>query len=149
MTGSSPRKWLVLVTVSLGMFMALLDATIVNIAVPAIITDLHATLAKVSWVLNAYNLGLVAFFLSMGRIADRYGQKRVFIVGLAVFTGFSLLCGFAPNIDWLIAFRVGQAVGGAGAGARLAGDPAGRLPRAPARPRRSASGAPWARWPPP
>ena len=87
-----PHKWLILSAVSLGMFMALLDATIVNIAIPAIITYLHTTLTKVSWVLNAYNLAMVAFFLSMGRIADRYGQKRVFLGGIIVFTLFSLLC---------------------------------------------------------
>ena len=77
------------------------------------------TLTKVSWVLNAYNLAMVAFFLSMGRIADRYGQKRVFLGGIIVFTLFSLLCGFSPNIYWLIVFRVGQAVGGA---KQVAGD---------------------------
>ena len=95
------------------MFMALLDVTIVNIAMPAIITDLDATVSQVSWVLNAYNLVLAVFFLSMGRVADRYGQKRVFIFGLVTFTLFSLLCGFAPNIEWLIAFRAGQGLGGA------------------------------------
>ncbi len=95
------------------MFMALLDVTIVNIAMPAIITDLHTTVTHASWVLNAYSLVLAVFFLSMGRVADRYGQKRVFIFGLVTFTIFSLLCGFAPNIDWLIAFRAGQGLGGA------------------------------------
>ena len=63
--------------------------------------------------LNAYSLVLAVFFLSMGRVADRYGQKRVFIFGLVTFTLFSLLCGFAPTIDWLIAFRAGQGIGGA------------------------------------
>ena len=96
------------------MFMALLDATIVNIAVPAIITDLGTSITQVSWVLNAYNITLVVLFLSMGRIADRYGKKRIFIAGLVIFTLFSLACGFAPNIEFLIAFRVGQAVGAAG-----------------------------------
>ena len=108
-----PRKWWILVVVSFGMFMALLDVTIVNIAMPAIITDLDATLSQASWVLNAYNLVLAVFFLSMGRVADRYGQKRVFIFGLVTFTLFSLACGFAPNIEWLIAFRAGQGLGGA------------------------------------
>ena len=108
-----PRKWWILIVVSFGMFMALLDVTIVNIAMPAIITDLDATLSQASWVLNAYNLVLAVFFLSMGRVADRYGQKRVFIFGLVTFTLFSLLCGFAPNIEWLIAFRAGQGLGGA------------------------------------
>ena len=109
----SDRKWLVLAAVSLGMFMALLDATIVNIAVPAIMTDLNTGVTRVSWVLNAYNLGLAALFLSAGRLADRLGQKRIFIGGLVLFTLFSLACGLAPNIEWLIVFRVGQAIGGA------------------------------------
>ncbi len=108
-----PRKWWILVAVSIGMFMGLLDVTIVNIAMPKITADLGATLTKASWVLNAYSLVLAVCFLSMGRIADRYGQKRVFMFGLVTFTLFSLLCGFAPTIDWLIAFRVGQGLGGA------------------------------------
>jgi EmrB/QacA subfamily drug resistance transporter len=108
-----PRKWWILVAVSIGMFMGLLDVTIVNIAMPAIIVDLHTTVTHASWVLNAYSLVLAICFLSMGRIADRYGQKRVFMFGLVTFTLFSMLCGFAPSIDWLIAFRAGQGVGGA------------------------------------
>jgi EmrB/QacA subfamily drug resistance transporter len=108
-----PRKWWILLAVSFGMFMALLDVTIVNIAMPAIITDLHATVSKASWVLNAYSLVLAVFFLSMGRFADRYGQKLVFIFGLVTFTVFSLLCGLAPNIEWLVVFRAGQGLGGA------------------------------------
>jgi len=108
-----PRKWWILAAVSIGMFMGLLDVTIVNIAMPAIIADLHTTVTHASWVLNAYSLVLAVCFLSMGRIADRYGQKRVFMFGLVTFTLFSMLCGLAPNIDWLIAFRAGQGVGGA------------------------------------
>ena len=108
------KKWYVLAALALGMFMALLDATIVNIAVPAIITDLGTSITQVSWVLNAYNITLVVLFLSMGRIADRYGKKRIFIAGLVIFTFFSLACGLAPSIGFLIAFRVGQAVGAAG-----------------------------------
>jgi EmrB/QacA subfamily drug resistance transporter len=107
------RKWWVLAAVSLGMFMALLDATIVNIAVPAIIVDLNTTITKISWVLNAYNLAMAVLFLSFGRFADRLGQKRVFIAGIVVFTLFSLACGFAPSIEWLIVFRVLQAIGAA------------------------------------
>ena len=108
-----PRKWWILAAVSLGMFMALLDATVVNIAVPAILTDLDTTITKVSWVLNAYNLGMASLFLSFGRLADRIGQKRVFVAGLVLFTFFSLACGLSPSIAWLIAFRIGQAIGGA------------------------------------
>ena len=108
-----PRKWWILVAVSIGMFMALLDVTIVNIAMPRIITSLHTTVTSASWVLNSYSLVLAVAFLSMGRIGDKLGQKRVFIFGLVTFTVFSLLCGLAPNIDWLIAFRAGQGLGGA------------------------------------
>lgn len=108
-----PRKWLVLAAVAIGMFMALLDATVVNIAVPAILSDLDTSITGVSWVLNAYNLAMATLFLSMGRLADRFGQKRIFIGGLVVFTLFSLACALAPGIGWLIAFRVGQGVGGA------------------------------------
>ena len=108
-----PRKWWILVAVSVGMFMALLDVTIVNIAIPAIKNDLNASLPHASWVLNAYSLVLAVSFLSMGRIGDKFGQKRVFIFGLVAFTLFSLLCGLAPTIDWLIAFRAGQGLGGA------------------------------------
>jgi EmrB/QacA subfamily drug resistance transporter len=108
-----PRKWFILAAVSLGMFMSLLDMTIVNIAVPAIMESLHASVTSVSWVLDAYSLTLGVLFLSMGRLADKFGQKRIFLMGLSVFTVFSLLCGLAPSIGWLIAFRIGQAVGGA------------------------------------
>jgi len=108
-----PRKWVILGVVALGMFMALLDSTIVNIAIPAIVADLNTSLANVSWVLNAYNIGLAVLFLTFGRIADRFGQKRVFLLGLFLFTAFSLACGLAPNIGWLIGFRIGQAIGAA------------------------------------
>jgi len=108
-----PRKWWILVAVSIGMFMGLLDVTIVNIAMPAIIVDLHTTVTHASWVLSAYSLVLAVCFLSMGRVADKYGQKRVFMFGLVMFTVSSMLCGFAPTNDWLIVFRAGQGVGGA------------------------------------
>lgn len=107
------RKWLILAAVSLGMFMTLLDITIVNIAIPAIIEDLNTTVTAVSWVVNAYSLALAVLFLSMGRFADKLGLKLVFLFGLAVFSAFSLACGLAPSANWLIGFRVGQGVGGA------------------------------------
>jgi EmrB/QacA subfamily drug resistance transporter len=93
--------------------MALLDVTIVNIAMPAIQADYGVTWATASWVLNAYNLAMAALFLSMGRVSDKFGQKLVFCTGLATFTVFSLLCGLSPNINLLIAARVGQGIGGA------------------------------------
>ncbi len=108
-----PHKWLILAAVSLGMFMTLLDVTIVNIAIPAIIKDLNTTVTAVSWVVNAYSLALAVLFLSMGRFGDRFGLKLVFLAGLTVFSISSLACGLAPNINWLIGFRVLQGVGGA------------------------------------
>ena len=106
-------RWLILVTVGLGLFMALIDATIVNIAIPAIMDDLGASVSEVSWVLNAYNLSLAMLVLAAGPVSDRLGQKRTFIAGLILFTGFSAACGLAPSIGWLVTFRVGQAVGAA------------------------------------
>lgn len=112
--GGHPRKWWILVTVSLGMFMALLDVTIVNIAIPTIMEDLDASVNQVSWVISAYSLALAVLFLSMGRVSDKYGQKLVFAgAGIAGFTLFSLLCGLAPTIEWLVAFRIGQGAAGA------------------------------------
>jgi len=108
-----PRKWWILAAVSVGMFMALLDVTIVNIAIPAILDDFGTTVSRVSWVINAYSLALAVLFLSMGRVSDKHGQKLVFIGGLVIFTLASLACGLAPNIEWLIVFRIGQGVGGA------------------------------------
>ena len=95
------------------MFMTLLDVTIVNIAIPAIISDMHTTVANASWVIDAYSLTLAVLFLSMGSLADKLGRKLVFLVGLSVFSIFSLLCGLAPTIGWLVVFRVGQGIGGA------------------------------------
>lgn len=108
-----PRKWIILAVVGLGMFMAVLDTTIVNIAVPAILADLETTISHVSWVLNAYNLGLAVFFLSFGRLADRFGHRLIFALGVIFFSLFSLACGLAPGIGWLIAFRVGQSISAA------------------------------------
>ena len=109
-----PRKWWILITVSFGMFMALLDVTIVNIAIPTIMQDLGASVADVSWVVSGYGLALAVLYLSMGRISDKVGQKRTFIwIGIAGFTLFSLLCGLAPGIGWLVASRIGQGVAGA------------------------------------
>jgi EmrB/QacA subfamily drug resistance transporter len=108
-----PRRWLILAAVSLGMFMTLLDVTVVNIAIPAMMQDLNTTVTTISWVVNAYSLALAVLFLSMGRFGDRFGLKLVFLFGLSMFSVFSLACGLAPSAGWLIAFRVGQAIGGA------------------------------------
>ena len=127
-----PRKWWILVAVSVGMFMALLDVTIVNIAMPRIITDLHTTVTSASWVLNAYSLVLAVSFLSMGRVGDKYGQKRVFIFGLVTFT--ALLAALRPRAQHRLADRLPRRPGPRRrrAADHLAGHRARRLPAAPA-----------------
>lgn len=112
-TAHAVKRSLVLLAVATGLVMALLDATIVNIAVPAIMADLNTGVTAISWVVNGYNLSLAVLFLVMGRVAQRWGQRRLFVVGLVVFTLFSLACALVPNIGWLIVCRVLQGVGAA------------------------------------
>ncbi|MDV2989126.1 MAG: DHA2 family efflux MFS transporter permease subunit [Dehalogenimonas sp.] len=115
-TGTTPAqysKWLVLAVLSAALFMINLDVTIVNIALPDIMERLPASLADAEWVLNAYVLVFAILLITMGRLGDIFGRKRLFTGGLLVFTVSSLLCGLAPNIGWLIAGRIAQAAGGA------------------------------------
>ena len=109
-----PHKWLVLVAVSTGLILGILDASVVNIAIPTLMSGLSASVSEISWVLNAYNVAQAVLFLTFGRLAERFGQRVVFIGSLVVFTVFSLACGLSPNVEWLIVFRIGQAVGAAG-----------------------------------
>jgi EmrB/QacA subfamily drug resistance transporter len=109
----STRTWLVVAALAPGVILAMLDATVMSIAIPSMVWDLNTTITQVTWVLNAYTLGLVALFLTMGRVADRFGHKRVYIGGLIVFAVCSFGCARAPTVGWLVAFRVGQAVGAA------------------------------------
>ena len=105
------RKWTIFAVTMVGMFMALIDVTIVNISIPTLGRELHAGVSTVSWVLNAYNIMFAVLLVSMGRLADQFGRRRFFVIGLSVFTFGSLLCALAPTIHALIAFRVVQAVG--------------------------------------
>ncbi len=105
------RSWLVLIAVLPGIFLTLADATVMSVAVPQIIRSMSASVISVSWVMNGYNLVLTVLFLTMGRLGDRFGHKRVFTLGLAVFTAASLGCATAHTVQVLIAFRVVQAVG--------------------------------------
>jgi EmrB/QacA subfamily drug resistance transporter len=109
-----PRKWWILGAVSAGLILGILDASVVNIAVPTLMEDLPASVAEVSWVLNVYNIVQAVLFLSLGRLAERYGQRLIFISSLVIFTLFSLGCGLASSVDQLIVLRIGQAVGAAG-----------------------------------
>ncbi|MFF7543792.1 MFS transporter [Streptomyces canus] len=110
---ASPQgKWILLTTV-LGSSMALLDSTVVNVALPAIGRDLDADLASLQWTVNAYMLTLAGLILLGGSLGDRYGRRKVFVVGVVWFAAASLLCGLAPNAGVLVAARALQGVGGA------------------------------------
>ncbi|MEU0780526.1 MFS transporter [Streptomyces sp. NPDC006173] len=109
---SPAGKWVLLTTV-LGSGMALLDSTVVNVALPAIGRDLDASLAALQWTVNGYMLSLAGLILLGGSLGDRFGRRKVFVVGVVWFAAASLLCGLAPNVDVLIAARVLQGVGGA------------------------------------
>ncbi len=113
MTKLRGNPWAVLVVVSLGFFMTLLDLTIVNIAIPDMINRLHASLDDVLWVLNAYALVLAVLVITAGRLGDLIGPRTMFVAGIAVFTVASAACGFAPSPAWLIAFRAVQGIGAA------------------------------------
>ena len=95
------NPWAVLVVVSLGIFMTLLDLTIVNIAIPNLITKLHASLDDVLWVINAYALVLAVLVITAGRLGDLLGPRIMFMGGVGVFTAASAACGLAPNPGWL------------------------------------------------
>jgi EmrB/QacA subfamily drug resistance transporter len=105
-------RWVLLATV-LGSGMAFLDATVVNVALPAIGRDLGANLAGLQWTVNAYTLTLASFILLGGSAGDRFGRRRVFVVGAVWFAVASLLCGLAPSVETLVAARALQGVGGA------------------------------------
>ncbi len=110
---SDRKRWLALYVLCAGMLMIVLDATIVNVALPSIQADLHFTQANLAWVLNAYLIPFGGLLLLAGRLGDLIGQRKIFLAGLAVFTGASLLCAVAPAQSVLIGARFVQGVGGA------------------------------------
>ena len=107
------RKWWTLLAVCLGTFMLLVDVTIVNVALPSIQDDLHASFAQLQWVVDAYALSLAALLLTAGSLADIFGRRLLFACGLAVFTAGSLLCALAVDPLFLVLARAGQGIGGA------------------------------------
>lgn len=104
--------WVLAATI-LGSSMVFIDGTVVNVALPALQTTLHATVTGVQWVVEAYALFLSALLLVGGSLGDLYGRRKVFVVGVVLFAGASVGCGFAPNIRMLIVARAFQGVGGA------------------------------------
>ena len=106
------QKWKVLISVMFGIFMIILDATVVNVAFPTLRREFGATLADAQWVLSIYVLSLGVTTPVSGFLADRYGIKRVYLFGLVIFVVGSFLCGLAPSLGWLIAARALQGFGG-------------------------------------
>jgi EmrB/QacA subfamily drug resistance transporter len=111
--GTDRRRWMALYVLCVGMLMIVLDATIVNVALPSIQDDLGFSQSNLAWVVNAYLIAFGGLLLLAGRIGDLIGQRRIFLIGLAVFTGASLLCALAQSQGLLIGARFVQGVGGA------------------------------------
>src|SRR4029078_2478317 len=107
------NPWIVLVLICLAQFMVVLDATIVNVALPSIKQDLHLAQGNLQWIVNAYTLVFGGFLLLGGRAGDLLGRKRLFLVGLVIFTGASLLDGLASNEGFLVGSRALQGLGAA------------------------------------
>src|SRR5213594_3305743 len=110
---SDPHRWRVLAVVATAFFMTILDVSIVNVALPSIGRDLHFSQENLQWVITAYAIAFGGFLLLGGRAADLLGRRRVFVVGVALFSAASLVCGLANSEGMLIAARAVQGIGGA------------------------------------
>src|SRR4029077_20752894 len=113
MAQARTNPWLVLLVLTTGFFMILLDTTIVNVAIPAMSTGLNATLDQILWVINAYLLVYTVLLITAGRLGDLFGQRNLFATGLFIFTIASALCGLAQNSEQLVGARILQGTGGA------------------------------------
>ncbi len=109
---TSHRRHVILAICCLSLLIVGIDSTIVNVALPSIQRGLHASVSGLQWTIDAYTLVLASLLMLSGSTADRFGRRRVFQIGLLLFTIGSLLCSLAPGLGWLVAFRVLQAVGG-------------------------------------
>jgi EmrB/QacA subfamily drug resistance transporter len=107
------RPWWPLVAICLGTFMLLIDVTIVNVALPPVAASLGTSFSALQWVIDGYALALAALLMVAGTLADRFGRRRLYLVGLGVFAASSLACGLAPSAGALVAARVAQGCGGA------------------------------------
>ena len=107
------RKWYVMAAVAMGIFLATIDASIVNVALPTLVRELSTEFTLVRWVVLVYLLTVTTLILNMGRLGDMVGKKPVYAAGFIIFTIGSALCGIAPTVYWLIGFRVLQAIGAA------------------------------------
>jgi EmrB/QacA subfamily drug resistance transporter len=124
-----PRRVLGLVAVLLGQFMLVLDATVVNVALPAIRGDMHLTSGELTWVTSAYMIAFGGLLLLFGRLGDELGRRRIFVLGIAAFTLSSIACGFAPGALSLIVARFAQGIGAAAASSVILAIIATEFPR--------------------
>src|SRR5437868_13788369 len=113
MTESNRSNWIALYVLCVGMLMIVLDATVVNVALPSIQSDLGFGSSSLAWVVNAYLIAFGGLLLLAGRLGDLLGRRRVFMTGLVVFTLASLICGLSDSQGMLIAARFVQGIGGA------------------------------------
>jgi EmrB/QacA subfamily drug resistance transporter len=104
-------KWRIFGVMMIGWAMSLLDVSIVNVAIPELQQDLSTDIATMTWVINAYNIAFAVLLVTAGRLADQFGRKRLFVIGMAVFTIGSAACATAWSVEWLIVFRALQGVG--------------------------------------
>jgi EmrB/QacA subfamily drug resistance transporter len=107
------RRWYVMAAVAMGVFLATIDGSIVNVALPTLVRAFDTEFAVVQWVVLAYLLTVTTLMLSVGRLGDMIGKKPLYATGFVIFTIGSVLCGLSPSVYWLIGFRVAQAVGAA------------------------------------
>ena len=107
------KKWWTLAAVAFGLFMIMLDNTVVNVALPSIAKDLHISIAELEWIVTGYALVFAALLITGGKLADMLGRRKIFTIGLAIFSLASLACGLAPNAGFLIGARGVQGVGAA------------------------------------
>lgn len=105
------RKWIILLAIGMGAFLATIDGGIVNIGLNTLVREFGRPLVVIEWVVLAYMLTVSSLMLSIGRLGDMLGKKKFYLAGIIIFTAGSVLCGLSPTIFWLIAFRVVQAVG--------------------------------------
>ena len=139
------RRWWTLAAMCFALFMVMLDNTVVNVALPTIQNELHASISALEWTVNAYTLTFAVLLVTGGRLGDLFGRRRVFLIGVVIFAASSAAIGFAPDDTWLV---IGRAIQGAGAALMMPGDAVDHHQHLPAPQRGKAIGT-WAgvsRW---
>ncbi len=126
----SNRRWWTLAAMCCALFMAMLDNTVVNVALPTIQHDLHSTISGLEWTINAYTLAFAVLLVTAGRLGDLFGRVRMFLFGVILFATASGLIALAQDETWLVAWRAVQGIGGA---FMMPGHPLDHLQRLPAR----------------